>query len=302
MIAQDCKTCPVPTFEREIYDCSTLCGAVRRAYSIAAQVREEKIGAAMRDHYEECKALGYEIFGLFLQGSQNYQLGTTSSDVDTKAIVLPSFEQFAMNQSTISTTHIRDNNEHIDIKDICTMFNTFKKQNINFIEILFTPYFIPNPKYADLIEELREFADSIASAHFNQSLRCMIGMMMEKAKALCHPYPSLVDKIEKYGYDPKQLYTIVRLKLFMEKFVQGAPYRDCLVLDRLDREFLIKIKIGSLTLEEAQTLAHDCVQAATQLKNDSMRVPEIVDGEKYKILDKIRIDALKRFFKEQILN
>ena len=80
------------------------------------------------------------IVGIFLQGSQNYGLELPTSDVDTKLIVTPSFEEIAMNKKPHSTTHVRANEEHIDFKDIRLYMETFKKQNLNFLEILFTPY------------------------------------------------------------------------------------------------------------------------------------------------------------------
>lgn len=83
------------------------------------------------------------------QGSQNYNLDYEGSDIDTKAIMLPSFSDFVLNAKPLSTTHIMENNEHVDFKDIRLMFDCIKKQNVNFVEILFTPYSIINPEYAD---------------------------------------------------------------------------------------------------------------------------------------------------------
>ena len=58
------------------------------------------------------------IVGVFLQGSQNYGLNTKDSDVDTKCILVPTFNDIALNKKPISTTHVLDNNEHLDLKDI----------------------------------------------------------------------------------------------------------------------------------------------------------------------------------------
>ena len=85
------------------------------------------------------------MVGVFLQGSQNYNLQYEDSDIDTKAIILPKFNDFVLNNKPVSTTLILESNEHIDLKDIRLMFECFKKQNINFIEILFTEYYILNP-------------------------------------------------------------------------------------------------------------------------------------------------------------
>lgn len=115
--------------------------------------REEYIMQELHKHYEEFKKVypNRELFALCLQGSQNYGLDLYTdeykSDIDTKAIVIPSFEEIILNKKPISTTHIMENNEHIDVKDIRLMFDNFKKQNINFLEILFTDFVMVNSKY-----------------------------------------------------------------------------------------------------------------------------------------------------------
>ena len=54
----------------------------------------------VQEHYDE--ALEYfpedRIVGIFLQGSQNYGLEIPSSDVDTKLIVVPTFEEIAFSR------------------------------------------------------------------------------------------------------------------------------------------------------------------------------------------------------------
>lgn len=47
-------------------------------------------------------------------------------------------------------------------------------------------------------------------------------MMKEKEAALRHPYPTTKHRVEKYGYDPKQLHHIYRLKLLIERYVTCA--------------------------------------------------------------------------------
>ena len=96
------------------------------------------------EHYVE--ALKYfdkdHIVGIFLQGSQNYGLEVPNSDVDTKLIVTPTFEEIARNARPHSTTHIRENDEHIDFKDVRLYMETFKKQNLNFYLACITRFFV----------------------------------------------------------------------------------------------------------------------------------------------------------------
>lgn len=145
----------------------------------------QKIMARMREHLvpvlEHCRG-GW--VGLFLQGSQNYNLDYEGSDIDTKAIMLPSFSDFVLNAKPLSTTHIMENNEHVDFKDIRLMFDCIKKQNVNFVEILFTPYSIINPEYADLFQPVLDAREEIARYNNYAGMNCIMGMALEKQKAM----------------------------------------------------------------------------------------------------------------------
>lgn len=169
--------------------------------------RETYIRSNLQAHYDEAVQSGQMVFCLILQGSQNYGLDINNekyqSDIDTKAIILPSFEDFCRGSAPISTTHIRENNEHIDFKDVRVMFETFKKQNVNFVEVLFSDYYIVAEGYESFWEDLRALAEDLTHCHPTQTLRTMAGLSLEKRKALCHPYPTIKDKIDKYGYDGK---------------------------------------------------------------------------------------------------
>lgn len=263
---------------------------------------ETFIQKRVQEHYDEACALGFEVVGVWLQGSQNYNLDIYTdeyqSDVDTKCIVLPKFEDIVRGASPYSTTHIRANNEHIDIKDIRVMFEMFKKQNNSYVEILFTKYFVINPKYIELCNKLMSLKEAIVHAHPNQALRCLAGTSMEKFKALEHPYPGTMDKIEKFGYDPKQLHHILRINDFMMKFVTSTPYSECLIPD--NRKYLLAIKQGILPLEEARVLAKETDEKNKNLKNKFSTEVEIIDLETFKALDDLKVDFIRKFLTEEL--
>ena len=240
--------------------------------------RKQFIMQRVQEHYAEVVSLGYEVVGVWLQGSQNYRLDVYDddyqSDIDTKAIVLPKFEDIVRGSTPYSHTHVRANNEHIDIKDIRQMFEMFEKQNNAYVEILFTDYFVINPKYQDLVNELFAHADEIGHYNTNQALRCLSGTSMEKYKALEHPYPNTMDKIDRFGYDPKQLHHILRINDMMQKYADGKPYRECLVPDNL--EYLIKVKKGLYSLEEARIKAKEGDDLNKKIKDEHLVLPEPV--------------------------
>ena len=68
-------------------------------------------------------------------------------------------------------------------------------------------------------------------AHYNNyaAVNCIAGMVYEKHKAMEHPYPTLADKIEKYGYDGKQLSHCARLFEFLERYLCGIPLEECYI-------------------------------------------------------------------------
>ena len=237
--------------------------------------RNNKIFTRMFEHLEVVKD-EFEWVGLFLQGSQNYNLDYEESDIDTKLIVLPTFENICLNDKSISTTRILENNEHIDIKDIRSMIKCFKKQNINFIEVLFTDYFILNPKYEQIWIEFILHNEEIAHYNNYTAISCMAGMIMEKYKALEHPYPTTKDKIDKYGYDPKQYSHIARVNLFLENYIKGKSYRECLIPNKNEIKDLLEIKKGERSLEEARRESKRLLDLSGNTRTEYMKNNELV--------------------------
>ena len=266
--------------------------------------REETIMKRVKEHYDEACSLGFEVVAVFLQGSQNYNLDEYSeeyqSDIDTKCIILPTLDDIVKGKAPYSSTHVCTNNEHIDIKDIRVMFEMFKKQNNAYIELLFTKYYYINSKYEKLVMELKSFAESISRMHFNQALRCLAGTSAEKFKALEHPYPGTMDKINKYGYDPKQLHHILRINDFMTKYIAGEPYEKCLLPNHTG--YLMQVKKGLYDLNEARRIALEIDQENKKLKEDNLQTPEIIDKETVTLLEELKIKFIKQFLKEELLN
>ena len=225
---------------------------------IANESRETKIMNRLHEHLDE--ALQYfsadRIVGIFLQGSQNYGLDYEGSDIDTKLIVTPSFEDIALNRAPVSTTHVRENDEHIDFKDIRLYMETFRKQNLNFLEILFTPFMIINPRYEYEWFKLIEQREEIARMNEYRAVKSMKGIALEKFHAMEHRYPSKADIIDKYGYDGKQVSHLIRVEDYLERYIRGESYESCLHPTESKREEIMNFKLlDKYSLAEAQVRA-----------------------------------------------
>lgn len=234
-----------------------------------------------------------QIVGIFLQGSQNYGLDTPLSDVDTKLIVVPSFKDIAMNRKPVSTTHVRANEEHTDWKDIRLYIQTFRKQNLNFLEILYTEFAIVNPIYEKQWNRLLESREAIT--HFNpyRSVQSMKGIALEKYHAMEHEYPSKIEILKKYGYDPKQLHHLVRVEDYLNRYIAGGKlwklFRPRSYETRANRN-----QDGKIFTAEARTMADKAKAHVEEMAEYAYSIyPNKEDPEVNALLDDVQYEIMK---------
>lgn len=231
-------------------------------------IRRAEIMRRVQDHYNE--ALQYfpeeQIVGVFLQGSQNYELDYKGSDIDTKLIVVPSFRDICLNKKPVSTTHVRANDEHTDWKDVRLYMETFRKQNLNFLEILFTDFYVINPMYKEEWMRLVDAREFIARMNEFRAVKSMKGIALEKFHAMEHRYPTKADIIDKYGYDGKQVSHLIRVYDYLRRYIEGEPYKDCLIPSAHLRKIIMDYKMLNVySLEEARVAAKAYLDQVVEL-------------------------------------
>jgi hypothetical protein len=115
-----------------------------------------------------------------------------------------------------------------------------------------------------------------------------------------HPYPTLIEKIEKYGYDNKQLHHIVRCEEFLNRYIRGVPYAECLI--PTNPQYLINIKAEYIySLEEARQMANNIEYLVKLTKQEYMDThPLVIDREVDDIMNDVLFDVLKHSFREEI--
>ena len=261
---------------------------------------DEKVLKRVFEHaeYVEKQLPDYPRIFTALQGSQNYGLADAESDVDTKTLVLPVFEELVFAKKRMSTTlEVAPTIEHADVKDVREMFTCFRKQNINFLEILFTPYVDVNPMFMEHYQVLFDEREAIAHLNPYQGLRAMVGHLMEKYHAFDHPYPSIAWKIEKYHYDPKQLHHMVRFQEFLTRFFEdGDSYEDCLTPKH--PEELLAIKRGSLPYEYACEVREETKLWADEfLAKWKTKLPNEENPATSKLMDELIMDMFMKAYR-----
>ena len=236
---------------------------------------------------------------MFLFGSQNYNCQTDTSDIDTKVIVIPTLDEMILGQIKINETIPRGDGE-ITIFDIKHMHDYIKKQNINFLEILFTDYYIINPKYETIWEDMRKPAEKIARLNEFAAVQCINGVFMNKYKKLFHAVPSNAAAIEKYGYDGKALADCVRLYQVVTHYIQKSSYAECLKLDDCIVDYIMTFKTYTqlFTVEKAcefASLLKDKMDYVVTEYNNTHE--EVLDYNVLKMIDRITIDCCRAYIK-----
>lgn len=225
----------------------------------------------------------YNIWFLSLYGSQNYGLDTSSSDVDTKGLIIPSFKQFARSESTINSVIVTDRNEHVEIKDCYSMINNFWKQNINFLEILFSEYVILNEDYLEEWQALVNLREEIARFDELKAIKAMAGMAKQKFDHLSTPHESVKHLIEMYGYDGKQLSNIMRLKNFVYNYIRGLSFEECLTRHLpYNRDYLMMAKAQMFDYNTARRMAETITNSINNIVDDSINIKTFTKNEKVK--------------------
>lgn len=185
--------------------------------------REERIMNRVWKHYEYAKKFYGEenILGVFLYGSQNYNCDLEDSDVDTKCILVSGLYNLALHP--YKTNHLsipREDSEEVEVCECMTiqhMVANWKKQNPNFLEIMFTQYAAINPIYFD------EWARFLVKEGFREQIARydVRGGVLSIAHQAIHT-------IHENPMNGKKIGNAARLMGLLEAYIYGMPYEKCL--------------------------------------------------------------------------
>jgi len=185
---------------------------------------KEKIFKTLSQYKKILEDKGFKVIYIGLYGSQNYNVSDEISDIDVKAIILPSLHDIIFRK--VTSTTIECENGSIDVKDLITFYDVIKKGDFSYIEAIDTEYSIGDKYIKNLFKQ------------FRPNLKSILGAMYEKRKALTHEYPSKKEEFKKWGFDPKQFHHIIRLL----ELLKSKTDNSYLVYNNLEGEIMIKIK------------------------------------------------------------
>lgn len=220
-------------------------------------MREEKrfktpwLCGVLADYVRILEAEGYagRVAYIGLYGSQNYNADDEKSDVDARAIVIPTLRE-ALARKDVSRV-IETPTGAVDVKDLWTYYQVLRKGNPAFLEPAKSVWWHGDERLRGILGMAKP------------NLKAMFGMMHEKRHALTHPFPSKADEFEKWGFDPKQLHHILRLEDVLTKDIKahaGLTYwtypKDS---PRLKELMDVKRNVAGMSAEEAVKAADDSI-------------------------------------------
>lgn len=231
--------------------------------SIVNVERDKRLDRAVAAHYHECENKYGEgnVWVTMLYGSQNYGLDTPDSDVDTKTMLLPSVRGVVLGKPMVSTDLAMPDGALSNTKDFRAMFQNYLKGNINFVETLYTTWFTCNEKYYSFYQRLRNHRDLVANSQPRRLAHMSAGMANQKYVAFEKPFESKKEVLAKYGYDPKQLHHLARLRWFLHTYNAHMDFEFALTPPRDKFDWLYSLKVDPLPYDKAKDLKETLMAA-----------------------------------------
>lgn len=182
-----------------------------------------------------------DIIGVFLYGSQNYNLNNTDSDFDFICLVTD-------NNESRQVIHL--GNGQIKIYTMTYFITQLRRGDLECYEILFTNYNYINEHYKEIFLAFVE--EFIKVMDYDRLKKSLVSKLKEHLDYLFWVNP----RKERGFYSRKRLYWTLRVKNQLTRLISGETFQSSLAYQADLLEDLLKIKStdNSLTEEELSTL------------------------------------------------
>lgn len=187
--------------------------------------------ASLNDQIEQVKAeLKIEdqnFIGVFLYGSQNYELNYEGSDIDSIVLIA----NYDKPRQELTTPYGKTK-----IYTLKYFLYRLKKGDMECYEILYTKYKIINSIYEEIF---MDFVKSFSSCMNYERVKRSLSIKLNEH--LCHILWLMTNK-EHARYNKKRLYWAIRVQNQLERIIAGESYADSLIYHSSEDINLIGIK------------------------------------------------------------
>ena len=244
--------------------------------------QKEQLINTVKDHTGYAKNLsGYTPIYAALYGSQNYGIATPESDVDTKVWLRPTFHDLYTAAKPYSK-ELHYEGAHVEAKDYRLMVGELKKQNMNFLETIFTPYYWCGNTYKTEFEYLRNNRELVARYDVNRGAHAFMGHMYNMYNRF------------KRDENPKNVAHITRLYDCLQRYaLTDEPYED-LLFHPNSLEYLMAVRRDEVPMAELHEMAETYMGLADNLIKEMPRYEVNKDAER--VFDAFSAAVMEKMF------
>lgn len=215
----------------------------------------ENKGVNLKPYFlQASKCANREIFGVFLFGSQNYNLSDARSDIDVYCILMPN----NTDKKVIDSVEVMlPRKERIEFIDIRNFIYNLVEGNIVALELLVTPFYIINDKYKNLWDDMRSRANEIVYA-------CPDKVFSNLKQHLAFNYLRYLadnaadEDLLEYKFAPKQAAHVVREYDLLNRYNSKEDAFSLFITNK--RDFLLEMKRGKYGAALTRSIVLDCVK------------------------------------------
>ncbi|WP_336783394.1 DNA polymerase beta superfamily protein [Paenibacillus illinoisensis] len=207
-----------------------------------------------------------------VSGSINRNLNDEASDRDVKFFVLPNFDDLYTG-SLYKNFQISET-EDIEIHDVRKLEKVLTHSNLTFLELLYSVE-VDTFGYAEM-KQLLEYRDRISTMNLRSLFNSCFGMYRGQMKDLTKPNSEVQESmIARYGFNTKKAMMSLHFLLFLVRFHNSGfkGFQDAISYEGSDREFMLGLKHGELSLDEFKKIASSNEEIVLQLEQSYYGVP-----------------------------
>ena len=253
--------------------------------------KEQEIMLAVQYHHDLVESKGYHVVMTSLVGSQNYNLDTEASDIDTFSFIFPSLEDLARAESPKAGIIFAEDG-HCNFKDIRVALGLLKKTSPNSLEYFVSKYKVYNPVYKDILNEYLDNDTvlwSMIHCNYKHMLDAIAGMANQLTK---RNMPA-----------GKRFSHALRLDNMIYHFFNSNEPRNVLdLMWRGDRELALQAKLDKN--EENDTFYNsECNQIARKLSiySNTWNTDDLhkqIEETGLKLINKFQMELFQKYLME----
>ena len=186
------------------------------------------IDSLMADvRFVEDKYPNYDVLGAFLYGSQNYNLDTENSDVDSIVVIIPSIKSLLYEKEVSTTYEMEDH--HIVVKDLKAFNKNLLTLSPMAVEPLFAQLKWINDKYKYIYQKF--YHDNTQKI----AMSCP-AILYDKVRAM------IKSMARKESLTGKQYVLCKRMIRLLQKLAEGKSYEEAMWFSDDEAVLMIDIK------------------------------------------------------------